>query len=128
MVMRYVTANHLSLPGLTHGAWIAERVLGVIPSLTQSLASLHPPAPPLPPSEPRGWRGLLFGVTRDCYIFAAMPSKPIELPPKVAKTFVKHMRAFYSERSATKRDKIAGTPAGAVSAAERSQAAAAGYL
>jgi hypothetical protein len=40
-----------------------------------------------------------------------MPSKPIELPPKVAKTFVKHMRAFYSERSAIKRDKIAGDAA-----------------
>jgi hypothetical protein len=40
-----------------------------------------------------------------------MPSKPIELPPKVAKTFVKHMRAYYAEPSAIKRDKIAGEAA-----------------
>ena len=30
------------------------------------------------------------------------------LPPKVAKTFVKHMRAYYAEPSAIKRGKIAG--------------------
>jgi hypothetical protein len=33
------------------------------------------------------------------------------LPPKVAKTFVKHMRAFHAEPSAIKRDKIAGDAA-----------------
>jgi hypothetical protein len=40
-----------------------------------------------------------------------MARKPIELPPKVAKTFVKHMRAYYAEPSAIKRDKIAGDAA-----------------
>jgi hypothetical protein len=40
-----------------------------------------------------------------------MPLKPIELAPEVAKTFVKHMRAFYSEPSAIKRDEIAGDAA-----------------
>jgi hypothetical protein len=37
-----------------------------------------------------------------------MPSRPVDLPPKVAKTFVKHMRDFYAEPSAIKRDRIAG--------------------
>jgi hypothetical protein len=36
-----------------------------------------------------------------------MPSKPIELPPAVARAFVKDMRAFFAEKSATKRDEIA---------------------
>ena len=40
-----------------------------------------------------------------------MPQKPIELPPKVVKSCVKHMRAFRSEPSAIKRDKIAGDAA-----------------
>ena len=43
--------------------------------------------------------------------FKAMPSKPIELPPEVAKTFVKYMRAYHAEPSAIKRDKIAGDAA-----------------
>jgi hypothetical protein len=40
-----------------------------------------------------------------------MPCKPIELPAKVAKTFVKHMLAFYAEKNAIKRDQIAGDAA-----------------
>src|ERR1700751_3826888 len=40
-----------------------------------------------------------------------MPQKPIELPPKVAKIFVKYMRAYYAEPGAIKRDKIAGDTA-----------------
>jgi hypothetical protein len=40
-----------------------------------------------------------------------MPSKPIELPPDVAKAFVKHMRDFYAEPSAIRRDHIAGDAA-----------------
>jgi hypothetical protein len=36
-----------------------------------------------------------------------MPSKPIELPPAVAKAFVKDMRAFLAEENAIKRDEIA---------------------
>jgi hypothetical protein len=33
--------------------------------------------------------------------------KPLELPPDVAKRFVKDMRAFFAEEDATKRDVIA---------------------
>jgi hypothetical protein len=40
-----------------------------------------------------------------------MARKPLELPPKVAKTFVKHMRAYFKETNAIKRDKIAGDAA-----------------
>ena len=40
-----------------------------------------------------------------------MPSKPIELPPKVAKAFLADLRAFHSEPDATKRDEIAARQA-----------------
>ena len=33
--------------------------------------------------------------------------KPIELPPEVARAFVKDMRAFFAETHAIKRDAIA---------------------
>ena len=36
-----------------------------------------------------------------------MPSKPFELPPQVAKAFVRDMRAFFKEENAIKRDEIA---------------------
>ena len=36
-----------------------------------------------------------------------MPSKPIELPPEVAKAFVRDMRAFHAEKGPIKRDEIA---------------------
>jgi hypothetical protein len=36
-----------------------------------------------------------------------MPRKPIELPPAVARAFVKDMRAFLAEENAIKRDEIA---------------------
>jgi hypothetical protein len=36
-------------------------------------------------------------AARNAY-FEAMPSKPIELPPKVAKAFLADLRAFHSER------------------------------
>jgi hypothetical protein len=36
-----------------------------------------------------------------------MPSKPIELPPEVARAFVRDMRAFHAEKSPIKRDEIA---------------------
>jgi hypothetical protein len=39
-------------------------------------------------------------------IFLPMP-KPIELPPPVARAFVKDMRAFFAEENAIKRDEIA---------------------
>lgn len=35
-----------------------------------------------------------------------MPSKPVELPPKVAKAFVRDMRAFHAEKSPIKCDEI----------------------
>ena len=36
-----------------------------------------------------------------------MPSKPIELPPKVAKAFVADMHAFFAEKNKIKADGIA---------------------
>jgi hypothetical protein len=36
-----------------------------------------------------------------------MPSKPIELPPTVARAFVKDMRAFFRAKDAIKADEIA---------------------
>src|SRR5262245_3632252 len=46
----------------------------------------------------------------------AMPSKPIDLPPEVAKAFVRDMRAFFKEENAIKRDEIAGRQLFALSA------------
>jgi hypothetical protein len=37
----------------------------------------------------------------------AMPRKPIELPPALARAFVKDMLAFFAEKNAIKRDEIA---------------------
>ena len=37
----------------------------------------------------------------------AMPSKPIELPPTVAKAFVQDMRAFFAAPNTLKQDEIA---------------------
>jgi hypothetical protein len=37
-----------------------------------------------------------------------MPRKPIELPPEVARRFIKDMRAYFAEKNAIKRDEIAG--------------------
>jgi septin family protein len=36
-----------------------------------------------------------------------MPSKPLELPLKVAKAFARDMQAFFEEENAIKRDEIA---------------------
>jgi hypothetical protein len=36
-----------------------------------------------------------------------MPSRPIELPPRVAKAFVKDMRAFFKAKDQLKQDEIA---------------------
>ena len=41
------------------------------------------------------------------YIYS-MPSKPIELPPAVARRFLEDMRAFFAQESPIKRDEIAG--------------------
>ena len=38
----------------------------------------------------------------------AMPQKPLDLPMKVAKAFVKDMRAYFAEPNTIKRDEIAG--------------------
>jgi hypothetical protein len=40
-------------------------------------------------------------------IFKAMPRKPIELPPAVARRFVEDMRAFFAETNRIKVDEIA---------------------
>jgi hypothetical protein len=37
----------------------------------------------------------------------SMPPKPIDLPPRVARAFVKDMRAFLVEKNGIKRDEIA---------------------
>ena len=36
-----------------------------------------------------------------------MPSKPIELPPKVAQSFIRDMRAFFAAPNTLKQDEIA---------------------
>jgi hypothetical protein len=36
-----------------------------------------------------------------------MPRRPIELPPSVARAFVRDMKAFFAEDSQIKRDEIA---------------------
>ena len=36
-----------------------------------------------------------------------MPRKPLELPPAVARAFVRDMCAYFSEKNAVKRDEIA---------------------
>jgi hypothetical protein len=41
--------------------------------------------------------------SRGPYI-SAMPSKPIELPPRVAQAFVKDMRAFLATQNTLKQD------------------------
>lgn len=36
-----------------------------------------------------------------------MPSKPLQLPPEIARAFVRGMRAFFAEKSTIKADAIA---------------------
>jgi len=36
-----------------------------------------------------------------------MPRKPLELPPAVARNFVRDMRAFFAEKNSIKKDGIA---------------------
>ncbi len=45
--------------------------------------------------------------------------KPLDLPPAVAKAFVKDMRAFFKEENAVKRDEIALRQLHALRAFER---------
>jgi len=40
-----------------------------------------------------------------------MPRRPIELPPNVARAFVRDMRKFHAEKDAIKRDEIAARQA-----------------
>jgi hypothetical protein len=49
-----------------------------------------------------------FGILAlDTYI-QPMPKKPLDLPMKVAKAFVKDMKLYFAEPNAIKRDEIAG--------------------
>jgi hypothetical protein len=48
-----------------------------------------------------------FSAQRPEDVLRRMPRKPIELPPAVARAFVKDMRAFLVEKNAIKRDEIA---------------------
>jgi hypothetical protein len=41
----------------------------------------------------------------------AMPRKPIELAPAVARNFLKDLRAFYAEKNSIKKDEIAARQA-----------------
>jgi hypothetical protein len=52
-----------------------------------------------------------------------MPRKPIELPPAVARAFVKDMRAFFAEKNAIKRDEIAARQLHASSSITRANSA-----
>jgi hypothetical protein len=51
------------------------------------------------PAEPAVWSRRLH--------MQSMPRKPIDLPPRVARAFVKDMRAFLVEKNGIKRDEIA---------------------
>ena len=53
-----------------------------------------------------------FTIAAGNAYFEAMPSKPLDLPMKVAKSFMKDMRAFHAEKNAIKREKIAPRPFG----------------
>ena len=48
-----------------------------------------------------------------------MPRKPIELPPEVAKAFVRDMRAFFAEKNGVKADGIAARQLHALRAHQR---------
>jgi hypothetical protein len=48
-----------------------------------------------------------FVIEADASYIRHMPRKPIELPPAVARAFVKDVRAFHIEPNAIKRDEIA---------------------
>ena len=48
-----------------------------------------------------------------------MPAKPIELPPEIAKAFVKDMRSYFKEANAIKRDEIASRQLHALQAFQR---------
>jgi hypothetical protein len=54
----------------------------------------------------RGIDGFVIPSQR-AYI-GSMPRKPLDLPMKVAKAFIKDMRAFHAEPNAITRDEIAG--------------------
>ena len=54
-----------------------------------------------------------------------MPSNPIELPPQVAKAFVRDMRAFFKAKNQLKQDEIAARQLHALHAFQRAREAAA---
>jgi hypothetical protein len=45
--------------------------------------------------------------SHDGRVLTTMPRKQLEVPPAVARAFVKDMRAFFAEPNAIKRDEIA---------------------
>lgn len=51
-----------------------------------------------------------------------MPIKPIELPPEVAKAFVKDMRAFFKAKDQLKQEEIAARQCWALQAYQRPRA------
>ena len=56
---------------------------------------------------PAGAIFLKRAVRRLTAYIQSMPRKPIELPPAVARSFVRDMKAFHAEKSPLKRDDIA---------------------
>lgn len=89
------------MPRLTSSRWLLQKSISafthpiLLSNIAMAATTLRPKNEACRP---------LFAPT---YIEAM----PIELPPKAAKTFVKHMRAFHSEPNAIERDKIAGDAA-----------------
>ena len=62
---------------------------------------------------------------RPCFHYIhSMPSKPLELPPTVARRFVEDMLAWFAERNSIKRDEYRRTPAPRAQAALLGQAEA----
>jgi hypothetical protein len=75
-------------------------------SATTDLAPSVGSTAALPCSQHSGAACRIRDLAMDTYILL-MPGKPMELPPAVARAFVKDMRAFLAEENAIKRDEIA---------------------
>ena len=50
---------------------------------------------------------MLFAIRCRAAYLRAMPRKPLELPPEVARRFVRDMRAYFAAPNSLKRDEIA---------------------
>jgi hypothetical protein len=59
------------------------------------------------PTLPAGTAFPRFAMARTGAYIRHMPRKSIELPPAIARAFVRDMRAFPPEKNAIKRDEIA---------------------